>query len=133
MIMVVDKNPKELSSIGHFLNNTEYNAQLIPAEIVHMSPRLKRTSVSVDRFPPAIIKNKPVSEIAIPTPCLRVIRSLNPNQETMTINMGIIEFIKTVLVTVEDFSAWYIKILKLVTERIASSVIIFQFRRIKSF
>ncbi len=109
MIMVVDKKLRALISIGHFLNNTEYNAQLIPAEMVHISPWLKRTSVSFDRFPPEIIKNKPVNEMATPTPCLRVIRSLNPNQETITINMGIIEFINTVLVTVEDFRAWYIK------------------------
>ena len=133
MIIVVDKKLRAFSSTGHFLNNTEYNAQLIPAETVHISPWLKRTPISVDRLPPEIIKNRPNNEIAMPDACLSVIRSLNPNQDTITINMGIIELIKTVFVTVEYFSAWYMKILKLVTERIASSVIIFQFSRIKSF
>jgi hypothetical protein len=37
-----------------------------------------------------------------------------------------------VFVTVDDFSAIYINMLKLVTDRIANNVRIFQFRRIKS-
>ena len=64
--------------------------------------------------------------------CLNVIRSLKPIQEINTINIGIIEFIKTVFVTVDDFNAMYINMLKLVTDRIANNVRIFQFLRIKS-
>ena len=118
--------------MGHFLSNTEYNAQLNPAEMVHMSPLPSRTEMSVDRFPLTTINIKPVNEIIMPTACLSVICSLNPIQETNTINIGIIEFIKTVFVTVDDFRAMYINMLKLVTDRIASNVRIFQFRRIKS-
>lgn len=91
--------------MGHFLSNTEYKAQLIPADIVHISPVLNRTEMRVERFPFAIINIKPDKERAIPTPCLTVIRSLNPIQDTITINIGIMEFIKTVFVTVEDFNA----------------------------
>ena len=47
--------------------------------------------------------------------------------------MGIIEFINTAFVTVEDFSAMYINMLKFVTERMASKVRIFQLRLIRSF
>ena len=132
-MIVVARKPRELNSIGHFLSNTEYKAQLIPAEIVQISPLLNRTASRVDRFPPAIINIKPVKDAAMPTVCLKVILSLKPIQETSTINMGIIEFIRTVFVTVDDFSAMYINMLKLVTERIANKVRIFQFCRIKSF
>ena len=131
MINVVRKL-NGLSSIGHFLSNTEYRAQLNPAEMVHMSPLPNRTEMRVDRFPLTIINIKPVKEITMPIACLNVIRSLKPIQETNTINIGIIELIKTVFVTVDDFSAMYINMLKLVTDRIANNVRIFQFRRIKS-
>ena len=50
MIAVVRKL-MGLSSIGHFLSNTEYKAQLIPAEIVHMSPLPNRTEMRDGRFP----------------------------------------------------------------------------------
>jgi len=40
-----------LSSMGLFLRNTEYKAQLNPAEMVHMSPLPNRTEMSADRFP----------------------------------------------------------------------------------
>ena len=133
MIIVAPRKLRESNSTGHFLSNAEYNAQLIPAEIVHISPLLNRTAMSVDRFPLVMINIRPVNEMAMPIACLNVIRSLKPIQETITINMGIIEFINTAFVTVEYFSAMYINILKFVTERMASKVRIFQFRRIRSF
>ena len=79
-----------------------------------------------------MINIKPVKEITMPMVCLNVIPSLKPIHDTNTIKIGIIEFIKTVFVTVDDFSAMYMNMLKLVTDRIASNVRIFQFRRIKS-
>jgi len=50
MIAVVRKL-MGLSSIGHFLSNTEYKAQLNPAEMVHMSPLPNRTEMRDDRSP----------------------------------------------------------------------------------
>ena len=131
MIIVVRKL-RGLNSVGHFLSNTEYNAQLIPAETVHRSPLLKRREMRVDRFPLTIMNIKPLKDTIIPTACLKEIFSLKPIQETSTINIGIIEFIKTVFVTVDEFSAMYMNMLKLETDRIANNVRIFQFCRIKS-
>jgi len=131
--MVVARKLRELSSMGHFLSNTEYRAQPIPAEIVHISPLLNCTAARVARFPLEIIKIRPAKETKIPIVCLTVIRSLKTIQETITINIGIIEFIKTVFVTVDDLSAKYIHMLKLVTEKYASRARIFQFCLIKSF
>lgn len=128
MIIDVVRKLSGLSSMGHFLSNTEYKAQLNPAAMVHMSPLPNRTEMRVDRFPLTIINIKPVNEITMPTACLNVIRSLKPIQEINTINIGIIEFIKTVFVTVDNFSAMYINMLKLVTDRTANNERIFQFR-----
>jgi len=78
-----------------------------------------------------MIHNNPKNEMITPNVCRMVILSLNPIHENKTINIGVMAFTKIALTARVECRAKYIKELKMVTEKIARSEMIFQWLRIK--
>jgi hypothetical protein len=79
-----------------------------------------------------MIHNNPKNEMITPHVCRRVILSLNRINENKTINIGVMAFTKIALTAIVDCRAKYINESKMVTEKMARSVMIFQWLRIKT-